>query len=130
MATNYHHTWIFLGFSYYVLLLVAIVIVAVKSRKIFNELNLRTPKKSTFLTFLFYVLGLCCFPRFVVLDLMGFRSVFLDFIYAATYTTITLLCQFIILFVPKIWSSIQNIFSKLWLLQEVKICCTIIIILY
>ena len=110
--SRYRHIRIALGLAYNFLLSFAVVVVAVKSRKI-RRTQFKDTKKVNVLIFLLIVQCLCCYPHFIILDLVGYHFDFLHFFYPATFITAALLCQFI-LFVPKIWPSVQNkIFNAL-----------------
>ena len=104
--SRYRHIRIALGLAYNFLLSFAVVVVAVKSRKI-RRTQFKDTKKVNVLIFLLIVQCLCCYPHFVILDLVGYHFDFLHFFYPAAFITAALLCQFI-LFAPKIWPSVQN----------------------
>ena len=90
------------SFTYLFLLSITVVIVAIKSRNI-RLAQFKDTKKVNIFIFLSCIVGLYTFFYWLVLLDSGFSYVFLY----AGHMLIAFLCQ-IILFVPKIWSAIQN----------------------
>ena len=104
--SNYENIWYALGFVYVFLLLAAVIIVAIKSRK-FDSLNLRTQKRLICLSFSsIIIVGFCTFSYWKLLLYSGFIIHSLIVLYAG-HNLMAFLCQ-IILFVPKIWPALQK----------------------
>ena len=115
---HYTHIWMSLECTYNILLSAAVIIIAIKSRKI-QRTEFKDTKKVILFIFIFFILGIWCFPHVVLLDYIGYRSAFPYFSYLACITA-ALSCQFL-LFVPKLWPSIQNkIFKALDASRKLK----------
>ena len=99
---DYEPTWFALAFAYLVLLSVAVVAVAIKSRNI-RLIRFKDTKKVNSLIFLLYIVGYCTFSYWQILLDSGSSYIIL---YAGHMLT-AFLCQ-IILFVPKIWPAVQK----------------------
>lgn len=98
------HIWFGLGISYFLLLSTAVVIVAIKSRKI-RLTHFKDTKKLNLLICLVLLIGICGHFYWNILLYIGFYHAYLVVI-IVEHTLPTFLCQ-ILLFVPKIWPSIQ-----------------------
>ena len=103
--SNYELTWYALAFAYIFLLSVAVVIVAIKSRKI-RLARFKDTKKVNVLIFLLYIVGYFMFSYWRILWDSEFSILSLLILYVG-HMLMAFLCQ-IILFVPKIWPAIQK----------------------
>ena len=103
--SEYTHIWYSLGFAYLFLLSAAVIIVAVKSRKI-RRAQFKDTKKVNLLIFLLFITITCTFSYWKILVHSDFHFASLVILYAG-HMLAAFLCQ-IILFVPKIWPPIQK----------------------
>ncbi|MCG8621720.1 MAG: hypothetical protein MJE68_06940, partial [Proteobacteria bacterium] len=100
--SNYELTWYILALVYLLLLSVAVVIVAIKSRNI-RLARFKDTKKVNTLIFFLFIVGYSIFSYWQILSDLEL-SYILPY---AGHMLIAFLCQ-IILFVPKIWPAIQK----------------------
>ena len=100
--SDYVFIWITLGISYFFLLSAAVIIVAVKSRKIRRAQFKDTKKVNLFI----FLLVIIC-PGSLLYSQFFYSFWFIFFVNYVVHILAAFLCQ-IILFVPKIWPSIQT----------------------
>ena len=103
--SNYELTWYALAFVYLLLLSVAVVIVAIKSRNI-RLARFKDTKKVNIFIFLIYIVGYFMFSYWRILWDSEFHILSLIILYVG-HMLMAFLCQ-IILFVPKIWPAVQK----------------------
>ena len=99
---KYKFIWFALQFSYFFLLSIAVIIVAIKSRKI-RHVHFKDTKKVNLFIFLLFIIVICTFSYWNILASSGFYLASVVSLYAG-HMLIAFLCQ-TILFVPKIWPS-------------------------
>ncbi len=102
--SDYSHIWYALTFSYLCLLSAAVIIVAIKSRKI-RHTHYKDTKKVNLLISLLFIIGPCIFIYWYAFYYISFSSSVI-IPYVGNIIT-TLLCQ-TILFVPKLWPFVQK----------------------
>ena len=103
--SKYELAWFALTISYVFLLSFAVIVVAVKSRKI-RLAQFKDTKKVNLFIFSFNIVGICTFSYWQLLLDSGFVIPSLITIYTG-HLLASFLCQ-IILFVPKIWVAIKE----------------------
>ena len=103
--SNYENVWLALLLACLFLLSAAVVIVAVKSRKI-RLTRFKDTKKVNLLIFLLYIVGICTFSYWKILSDAGFVIPSVIILYVEHMLT-AFLCQ-TILFVPKIWPALHK----------------------
>ena len=101
---RYKFIWFALLLSYFFLLSVAVIIVAVKSRKI-QHVHFKDTKKVNLFIFLLFIIVICTFSYWNILASCGFYLASVVLLYAGHVLT-AFLCQTIILFIPKIWPAL------------------------
>ena len=103
--SNYELTWYALVLVYLLLLSVAVVIIAIKSRNI-RLARFKDTKKVNILIFFLYIVGFFMFSYWRILWDSEFGILSLIILYAG-HMLMAFLCQ-IFLFVPKIWPAVQK----------------------
>ena len=104
--SNNTELWLLLMLAYNIILSLAVVIVAIKSRKIRLK-QFKDTKKVNLLIFLILLVGISTFSYWFIFSITDTHFEVSIYILYSGHIVISFLCQ-IILFVPKVWPPVRE----------------------
>ena len=108
--SKYTAMWLILMLIYNILLSLAVVVVAIKSRKIRLE-QFKDTKKVNLLIFLILFIGISTFSYWSIFTVVGVYGDVTTYILYSGHILLAFLCQ-VILFIPKIWPALHKLLLR------------------